>query len=130
MYGRLRHKCDSAGGLEWTHGANQLPKVSPLDVSHSDEQLPLRFARLIDGHHVRVIERSGRPRFASEPRAEAGVLRQLRRQYLQGDASLQPCVLRQVDDTHATAAEHRLDPVPGERRPMLELTRHRAALPR
>ena len=61
-----------------------------------------------------MVERGRQLRLAEEALAEVLVLRELRRDQLQGDVALQTQVVGAVDDPHPTAADQRLDSVAEE----------------
>ena len=53
-----------------------------------------------------MVERGGGARLALEPLAPVGIAGELLRQNLEGDPSLQPDVVGEVDLAHASLAEH------------------------
>ena len=60
--------------------------------------------------------RAGGSRFAKKPLAHDGIRREMRRERLDRDATIEPHVAREVDDAHAAAADLALDVVlAGER---------------
>ncbi len=63
------------------------------------------------GDHVGMLEPGGDPRLPSETFPEPSVLGKLRSEDLERDLPPEPSVFREIDDTHAAAAEHRFDPV-------------------
>jgi len=93
---------------------DHLPHVGPRDVPHRDVQQILVRAHVVDGDHVRVVQRGRDPRLLQEPGPEHVVGGQLGRQHLQRDDVVQAEVLGLVDHAHPTAAEHRANPVAGE----------------
>jgi hypothetical protein len=89
----------------------QLLEVLPLDVAHRNEDAPVGLARLVDRDDVRVVERGRELRLGQQPLAEALVLGEARREQLERHLPLQPPILGELDDPHAAATEHVLDPV-------------------
>jgi hypothetical protein len=83
-------------------------------VPHGDEERAVRLACVVDRDDGRMVQRGGEPRLAHEPLPEGFVVRELRREDLEGHADAEPRVLGPVDDAHATAAQERLDAVTGE----------------
>ena len=114
-------------GLEPALQRDQLAQVGALDEAHRHVQRPVLLARVVDRDHVGVVERRGDLRLALEALAELGVLGQLGGDQLERDRAVQREVDGAVDDAHAAAAGHRLDPVAADHRTDLEL-RHDAGL--
>jgi hypothetical protein len=108
---------------------DHLPQVGARDVSHRDEEQTVLRAHVIDGDHVRVVQRGRDPRLFQEPGPEHVVGGQLGRQYLQRDDVVQAEVLGLVDHAHPAAAEHRAHPVARELVPDQGQLRHHAPLP-
>src|SRR5215208_25208 len=106
-------------------GVEQRPQVAALHEAHGEVELSVVLPRLVDGDHVRMVERRGEARLAEETGAEALVLRQLRRDQLERHGALERQVCRPVDDAHAAATDQRLDPVAGESRARSERCLHR-----
>ena len=61
-------------GIQAALCAHERPQVGPVDVAHDDEQHALALARVVDGDHVRVLDRRGRLGLGDEARAEVGLL--------------------------------------------------------
>jgi hypothetical protein len=62
-----------------------------------------------------MVQGGGLAGLLEEPLAEGRVLlRQLRREHLQGDLLFQPKVLGEINHSHAAAAQHGVDPVRAE----------------
>ena len=76
-----------------------------FDVLHDDEVDAIALAHVIDGCDVRMIQRGRGPRFALEAKHTVWVLRQITRQDLQRDSSIQSRVSCQVDLAHTASAE-------------------------
>ena len=96
-------------------------QVGPVDVPHRDVEQTVGVAAVdlacvVDRDDVRVVEPGRALRLSHEPLAEARVVRQRRRQHLEGDLAAEAHVLGEIDDAHAAAAEQGLDPVPGQHR--------------
>jgi hypothetical protein len=68
-----------------------------------------RFLDPVDGGDVGMVERREQLRFACEPCDAIGILRDGRRQDLEGDLASQPGVARPIDLTHPAGAERRQD---------------------
>ena len=93
---------------------HQLAQVRAVDPAHRDEEALVLLARLVDGDHVRMLERGGHARLAHEARAELRIARQLGRDQLEGHRALETLLHGPVDDSHATSAGDGLDAVAGE----------------
>ena len=78
-------------------------QVLPVDEAHREVELAVVLARLVDGDHVRVVDRRGELRLAQEALAEALVLGQLGGDQLQRDGPLERQVGGAVDHAHAAA---------------------------
>ena len=83
-------------------------------MTHREVQAAVDLAGAVDRHDVRMLERRCELGFAQEAVVEALVEREIGRDELQRDGSLQPQVERAVDDAHPAAADLRLDPVAEE----------------
>jgi hypothetical protein len=83
----------------------QRGEIPAGDVRHHEVRDPLALADVVDGHDVRVGQLRRRLRFAGEARADRGIVRQLRRQHLDGDVALESPVTRPIDDRHAAATD-------------------------
>ena len=85
-----------------------------VHVGHDEVHDPVRpFADGVNRHDVGVGEPRRRFGFAEEPRPDAFLERQLRRQYLDCHAALQALVAGVIDDPHAAAPDLPLDGVAG-----------------
>ena len=104
--------------------SRQLLEVRALDIAHRDVEQALCIARVVDRDDVRVGDRSGSPRLTHESLAEALVLGQIRWKQFQRDDVAEPRILGPVHHAHASAAEKRLDAVPGEDRADPRCRRH------
>jgi hypothetical protein len=91
-----------------------LASVGPLDVAHRHVQEAVLLARVVDGDHVRVLDRRRGAEFAPEALAELRVLGELGRDHLQRHLALERDVRRAVDDAHPAAAADAADYVVGE----------------
>ena len=110
---RSRHLVDDRGGagrLEPAGVADQLVQVGPRDPAHHEVQPPVLLAGLVDGDHVRVIDRGRHPRLALEALAEVAVGGVLGGDQLERDRAAQRDLGGAVDDPHPAAAGDRLDP--------------------
>lgn len=77
----------------------------PLDVLHRDPVDPVVGARVVDGHHVRVVEPSGGLRPSLEPSDEPLILHEPRREDLHCHRPSQQTVGSKVDRGHAAATD-------------------------
>jgi len=91
------------GGEDPAALLDHLPHVGPGDVPHRDVQQVVLGAHVVDGDHVRVVERGRDPRFLQEPGPEDIVGGKLGRQHLQCDDTAEAEVLGLVDHAHAAA---------------------------
>jgi hypothetical protein len=91
-------------------------QVRSIHEPHRDEQELAVLAGLVDGDHVRVVERGRDPRLAREPGAEGLVARELGRDQLERDGPVEGELARAVYDAHAAAPGLCLDPVAGDAR--------------
>jgi hypothetical protein len=91
-------------------GAQQPVQVGPRHPAHHEVEPPVLLARLVDGDHVRVIDRRRHPRLALEALAEARVGGVLGGDQLERDRPPQRELGGAIDDAHAAAAGDRLDP--------------------
>src|SRR4029453_7504448 len=73
-------------------------------IAHRDVEQPVRLARVVDRHDVRVVERRRALGLADEALAEGMVLGKLGLKDLQRDLALQVTVAREVDLAHSAAA--------------------------
>ena len=81
-----------------------------LDERHGEPELAGRFARVVDGQDVGVLQPGGELDLALEALgAERGG--ELGEEHLEGDRAVVPEVLGEVDDGHAAAAELALERV-------------------
>ncbi len=96
-------------------------QVSPVDVSHGDEQHPVGFSNRMDRDDVRVLERRGELRFAQEPLAEPGVACKLGKHDLQRHPAVERDVERRVHDAGRAVTDRRLYPVSGKCLPVPQL---------
>jgi hypothetical protein len=91
-------------------------EIAPLHVAHRDEEAAFGRSRLVDRNDVRVVDRCSELRLAQEAVAERRVVGEPGCQHLERNPSLETQVLGEVDDAHASPAQQRVDPVPGELR--------------
>ncbi len=74
----------------------------------------LDHADVVQGKDVGMGERSDRPRFLLETAQSLGIGREFRRQHLDRDVAIQPCVARPVHVAHPARADRRDDLVRAE----------------
>ena len=110
----LRDDVGHAVGGQRPRRPHERPEVLPVDVAHRDVQLVAVLARVVDGQHVRVLDRRRRPRLAQEPRAEVGIAGQGGRDELERDDAVERQLRRPVHHAHAATAGEPLDAVTGE----------------
>ncbi len=91
-----------------------LLEVRTLHVAHGDEEQLAELSGLVDRDDVRVVDRGRELGLPQEALAEGRVLGQVGGEELERDVASQADVLGEVDDTHTTATEQGLDPVPRE----------------
>lgn len=91
-------------------------QVGAFDEAHRDHEPTVQLTRVIDRHHIRMLERRRELRFRQEPLPEALVPGELRRDQLQRNVALQARVVGLVDNPHPAPAEERLDPIAEELR--------------
>ncbi len=86
-------------------------QVASLDAGHRDVEEPVLLARVVDGHDVRVVERSGQLRLPQEALVAAVRLAERRREQLQRRGPAETHVLCPVDDARPTPPERLDEPV-------------------
>ena len=74
-------------------------------VGHSDVEIALALASVIDGDNVRVVQPCRCQRFAAETRSELGVVGPVGMQHLESYGAFQHRVPRPVDDGKAAPAQ-------------------------
>ena len=97
--------------LERALTSQQGTQVCGLHVPHGDVEETVRFARVHDRDHIRVVQRSGDSRLVQEAFPEPLAPCERRRDHLQRDHPSEPLLLGQVHDAHAALAENRFDAV-------------------
>ena len=85
-----------------------LREALAVDERHDEVHHPLALVDRVDRHDVRMRQLRRRLRLAQEALAHVGVERELRRQQLDRDASVQAHVRRAVDDGHPASADLRV----------------------
>src|SRR5581483_4112121 len=89
-------------------------EVTAVHVAHCDVQDTVFLVGVVDGNNVRMVERSGEPRLAHEPRPEVLVICDLGNQHLQRGLAVQALMCGEVDRAHTASTEDPLDPVAGK----------------
>ena len=121
---------DRAGRIECSLDAEELLQVAALDEAHDEIELSFDLAGAVHRDDVRVLEGGCKLRLGQEPGTEAGIGRQLRRDELHGDFSLELNVVGEADEAHPAAAEKPLDPITGQLTASLDIwCQHRGDLP-
>ena len=87
-----------------------------VDILHGDEATAVDFSDFEHRADVGMLQRGRGARFTQQPLAR-GVVCEIRREDLQGDATAQPGVFREVDLAHAACSERRLDDEWADARP-------------
>src|SRR5581483_2862646 len=98
-------------GLVDRNGAARQPRreILSLDQLECEADDAVRFFEAVDCSDVRMIERGEDLRFAPESRDAFLVLREARRQHLDGGIAIQTLVARAEDFTHPARADGRED---------------------
>ena len=112
--GDLADDPDRARGRERALAGDGVQQVGAVDEAHGDVELAVDLPRLVDGDHVRVIDRGGEHRLALEALAELAVAREVLGDQLQRDGALERDLSRAIDDAHATLAGDAVDLVARE----------------
>ena len=86
----------------------------PVDQLHGEEVRTALLLDGVDGHDVRVVQRSDRLRLALEAFQPGSIRGHLRWEDLQRHLALEPGVLGQKDRPHAALADPALDAVVGQ----------------
>ena len=107
------HPLDVERALSVEYGA----EILPVDEAHRQVQDPVRVARVVDRHDVRVFEARRDGGLALEPAAVVRVGGQRRRQDLERDGAVQLQMGRPVDHPHPALADERIDAVTGQHVP-------------
>jgi hypothetical protein len=103
-------------GVQRTVSLDQGLQVGSLHVSHGDVQEPIRFAGVVHGDHVRMVDGGGQLRLPEEPGSKPLVAAELWSEDLEGSFAPKLEVLGQVHHTHATPPDDGFDPVSGKLR--------------
>jgi hypothetical protein len=112
--GDLSANRKSADWLERPLAAQEGSQIRSLDEAHREVEAAVDVASVVDRYDIRVLEGHRNLRLARETVPEAIVERQLGRDELQRNGSLQPQVVGSVDDAHPAPADHLLDPIAEE----------------
>ena len=124
---RLRYLIQHGNGAHRLQPADlpeQPPEIAAFHVAHGDEEHTFGLAGLVDGDHVRVVDRGGEARLAQEPLPEGVIGRQFGSEQLERHLALERSVVCQVHDPHPAAAQQCLDPVAGQHRANPRVGRH------
>jgi hypothetical protein len=76
-----------------------------FNVAHDEEDEAVRFTHAMDRDDVWMRESGRGARLLHEPFARSGEAREMHREDLDGDVTIQLDVARQVDDSHSAAAD-------------------------
>ena len=79
---------DRAFHRDRTPPLDLLAQIDPLDIFHRDEQIPIRFARVVNRDNVGMLKLTCRLSFCLEPPDEYRVFGLIARQNLEGDQLL------------------------------------------
>ena len=105
---------ERAGGFERGLRREQRFEVGSLDEPHRQEETAVDVPGVVDRNDVRMLERHRELRLTGEALVEALVQRELGRDELERNRSLQTQVVRAIDDPHPAPADDLLDPVAEE----------------
>ena len=107
-----RDLCEDESGhakVEARAPSQQRIKTASVDVLHQDGVCLAILPDAVYRDYVRVLQRRDRSCLAEEARGHRRVLREIRQQDFDGDATLQRCVASQEDSRHAATANLRFD---------------------
>src|SRR5215468_6834072 len=90
---------------------DELPQLVALEELHHDEQVAVRLAEVVDGHHVGMTELGACLRLTEEPGPELVGVIALGGDDLQGNQTVEDRVVGLVDAAHAAAADSLEDPI-------------------
>jgi len=118
--GDLVHDRRGALGVQSSLAAEERRKVLALHVPHDEiGHVRVGHARLVDGDRVGMLDRRREAGFAPKALQVVGIAGQCRSDDLDRHPAAKLGLLGQVDDAHASSAQHPFDPVPGKDRPDL-----------
>jgi hypothetical protein len=103
----LHGDIDNLGRCHSTADPRQ--KRLSVDVLHDDEGDAIALADVVNGGHVRMVQRGCGLRFAREAVHAVHVRRELFGQDFQGDGPVQSRIAREVDLSHSAGTEQRQD---------------------
>jgi len=86
-----------------------------LDELGHDEGPAVELAEVVNHQNVRMVERRDRPRFSAKPLQAIRIARQLGRQHLQRNGTIELRIVRAVDFPHTACGDLRLDAVAADR---------------
>ncbi len=112
----LLHDPNGPGRLERPAAQHDL-QVAAHDEAHHDVELPVDLARVVDRHHVRMLQRRSHPRLRQKPLPKRDVLGEMRRQQLQRHIPVEREIMGPIDHTHPATSQQRLQPIAGQLRP-------------
>ncbi len=101
----LHGDIDNLGQCHSTADPRQ--KGLSFDVLHDDEGNAIALANVVDGGHIRMVQRGSGLRFAREALHAVRVRRELSGQDFQRDGPVQPWIAREVDLSHSPRTEQR-----------------------
>ena len=121
----LHGDIDNLGRCHSTADPRQ--KGLSFDVLHDDEGDAIALADVVDGGHIRMVQRGCGLRFAREALHAVRVRRELSGQDFQRDGPVQSRIAREVDLSHSAGTEQRQDLIvtdgPADERRLMRLTR-------
>ena len=115
---RHRHVAENVGAIgdrDLRPGLEQLAQRSAFDERHREERHTVRFAGGDDGNDVRILQLGDELDLAMKA-VEADAARQVGREELDDDLSIEASLGREEDVTHPAATELALDVVLGAER--------------
>ena len=109
--GDQRHR---VGGVEPAVAVDPAAEVRAGNEAHRDVGHAPLLAGRVDRDHIGVLDRGGDPRLLGEALGEDLLGGRLGSDQLQRHAAIEARLERQIEDSHAAAAEPALDPVAGK----------------
>ncbi len=98
-------------GNQWSLGSKPFAQRDTGHVAHHEEDETRRLSNTMDGDDVRMGQSRSGARLTEEPFACVRLLREVRRQHLDRDVTVQLHIARKVDHAHPAAAQFPLERV-------------------
>jgi hypothetical protein len=93
-------------------------QITTLDQPHVHEQTPVDLPKTMNRHHMRLIERSRRPRLQPKPPLKILIISELRQQQLQRHHTTRQRIISPPHLPHATPAQQLHQPVTTKNQPL------------